>query len=719
MKGCRPRLGPCLYFLVLSVAAFDVAQAASFQFGDVAVDLNSSLSTGADLRLEKPDSRLIGKLNLPGQQHLCDADNCMSLTGNAAPNQRLVDAPGGFSGANHDQGDLNYKQYHLTAAPTKLDSDLSVTWSQFLLRARGIGFVDAENINFNDQHPDTHYQPATTHRNGDITRQYAGGGQLLDAYVQFSYNLWQRPATITLGEQQLHWGESTFVALNSLNEINPPNANMLHMAGSEISEVFQPVPLLSLSFEPIEHFTTDVFYQFAWQPVKPDAYGSFFSTNDIAAGGKYALLGLGNYSEDPNRQFHPQGFLGLISASSRTATVLPESYGYAKSQGEYGIHLSYLADWLNDGTELGLYFMNYHSRFPYISAIASQQSCARNSTNAVTATLACRGFDGGLRTQTTASLLNFLGLPPLPALSNALDPILAVALANPVGLEPNPIDTAQLYLDYPENIHLFGLSFNTTAFGWSFAGEYSFRPNLPVQVQLTDVVFAALQPAFPRQDIVLGPYTLPGSRSAVPDYLSVYRHQDIQGGQRIAGYQRLQVGQFDLTGIRAIRTNPIGADQIILISEVGFTQIYNLPHLDQLQFEGGGGANDTHHSPGADGTGNNGVPDARRQNPTQQTSNFATSFSWGVRLAAQLQYNDVIFGWSFKPQLALFRDISGTAPFPVQNFIQGVTAAVIGTQIKMTQNFGSQLMYQVYTGGGTNNALRDRDNLALSFSYSF
>src|SRR5882757_1751407 len=164
MKGScwRARLVLWLPLLGLSVPA--TVAAASFQLGDVAIDLNSNLSSGVDLRLEKQDPRLIGKLNLRGQQNLCAADDCMSLTGNTAPNQRLVDAPGAFSGANHDQGDLNYKQYRITAATTKLDSDLSVTWGKLLLRARGLGFIDAENINFDDRHPDTHFQPGTTHR---------------------------------------------------------------------------------------------------------------------------------------------------------------------------------------------------------------------------------------------------------------------------------------------------------------------------------------------------------------------------------------------------------------------------------------------------------------------------------------------------------------------------------------------------------------------------
>ena len=48
------------------------------------------------------------------------------------------------------------------------------------------------------------------------------------------------------------------------------------------------------------------------------------------------------------------------------------------------------------------------------------------------------------------------------------------------------------------------MSFNTSVGKWSLAGEVAYRPNLPVQVHITDIVFTALQPALPENEIVLG-----------------------------------------------------------------------------------------------------------------------------------------------------------------------------------------------------------------------
>src|SRR3546814_15801286 len=74
--------------------------------------------------MQERDYRLIGKTNVPGQQDLCSKDSCISLTGDPEPNQRLVDARGAYGGVNGDNGDINYSQYDLVAASSRLSSDL-------------------------------------------------------------------------------------------------------------------------------------------------------------------------------------------------------------------------------------------------------------------------------------------------------------------------------------------------------------------------------------------------------------------------------------------------------------------------------------------------------------------------------------------------------------------------------------------------------------------
>ena len=696
------------------------AQALEYQWDDFTFTLANRVSAGATMRMQAPSYDLFGKINVPGQQDLCEADDCISFLNNPAPNQRLVDAKGAFSGTNSDNGDINYKKHDIVAATTLLDTDFKASYGDFLLRVRALSFYDPANANRRDRHNSTVYrgvelQAARTDRSPRTTNIYASNILLQDVYLQYSFALDGHNGTFSIGQQNIRWGESTLLAINSLNEINPPNSQLLHVPGGQIRSVFQPVPMALLSFDVMDGVSADLVYQLRWKPVQPDAAGSFFSTSDIAGGGEYAVIGLGQFPEDPFQKLKPAGsinvadplsssVLGLISSTSFSTRILPDSHGEPKNSGQYGIKIGYNADWLNGGTDLGFYYLNYHSRFPYASVISTDESCARNST-VLTATLDCMGFNGAI---------NVTGL----------------------GKEPAPIDTLKVFLDYPENIHMFGVSFNTNVGAWSLAGEYSFRPNMPLQVQLTDVVFAGLQPALPKQPINVGVDTLtdllglpstglnvialPSSQLAFPDYLMTqYRKQAVGPNQYIPGYQRFKVGQLDLTAIKAFSSNPFGADQILWIMEAGFTHIYNLPSLDQLQIEGGN-LNNTHHSPGADGTGNGGVPDTRHFNPTQQNSGFATKFSWGLRSIIQMEYNDVMFGWAFKPQIVLLHDMTGVAPSPNQNFIAGRSQAQVGTDINFNQSLTGHFHYEWYWGGEKYmNALKDRDNASVSIAYSF
>ena len=53
--------------------------------------------------------------------------------------------------------------------------------------------------------------------------------------------------------------------------------------------------------------------------------------------------------------------------------------------------------------------------------------------------------------------------------------------------------TATYFAEYPENIRLFGLSFNTLGpAGVAIQGEYSYRPNLPVAYSTAEVILATL-----------------------------------------------------------------------------------------------------------------------------------------------------------------------------------------------------------------------------------
>lgn len=678
--------------VIMAMLLSGPALALEYSWNDINFTLSNRFSVGAALRMEERDTDLVGKLNVPGQQNLCDGDNCISFNGNPEPNQRLVNAEGAFFGHAIDDGNLNYDKHEVVAAVSKLSTDFAVSWSNYQFKARGIAFYDTVNHGRDDFHTNTQFQPAETARPDAVEKDIGADVDLYDAFVLGSFEVGGRHLAVSLGKQILRWGESNFIALNSLSEINPPDANRLFVPGSEINEVFQPVPLLLVSADLVPDVSGEIFYQYGWKPVRAPAAGSFFSDIEAAGGREFAQVGLGMAPEDPNGDFRLAGLAQTLTSTSLRALV-DDSSLRAKDGGQYGARLNYFAADLNGGTEFGFYAMNYHSRFPYLSVRAADESCARDSVLFAQAFIDCQGFNPS-------------------------------ALPNPVGLEPLPIDTLGVMLDYPEDIRMYGLSFNTNLGTWSLAGEYSYRPNLPVQVAITDVIFAGLQPAFPRQDIAItglplpGTPVIPGARSAVPDFLTRYRGIDVAGGQYIPGFERQKVGQLDLTALRTISSsNPIGADQIIVLAEVGVTHVIDMPDVDELPFEGGAYHRNTHASPGADGTGSGGTPDTRRFNPTQQTEGFAEDLAWGYRLVTLFEYNDVIDGINFKPLLGFFHDVHGIAPSPMQNFIEGRKQFLIGTDMLLDNGWTGQVFYQGFTG--RNHTLRDRDFLSFSLSYTF
>lgn len=726
MKMNAIKLGIAVAFLfpVSTVYALD------YQWDEFNLTVNSRFTTSVAMRMSPRNNDLIGKTNVEGQSNLCTVDSCISLNGvNNEPNQRLVNAAGAFSGVNADNGDLNYDQYDVYAASNRLSSDAVLKYGDWLARVRINAFYDPVNAGFQEHHTDTRFQPEYTDRAGKVEKIYAKGVDLYDAYVSKEFKWGEtRNASLSVGYQTVRWGESLLVARNAIAEINPPSAIQLHTPGGEIGEVFRPIPSIVLSTDLFEGISAEFFYQLKWQKLQADPSGSFFADQDLIDG-TFAAISLGQFGEDPDKRQRANGPIELVSSTSQT--VYLSDPNEAKDMGQFGFRLNYNAEWLNGGTELGVYFLNYHSRYPYATVVAADNSCTRNAdtsdtgTAALNATLACNFYNG--------SLLNRRDQH------------------NPER-EPLPVDTFKAYLEYPENIQMYGVSFNTNYEGISFAGEYSFRPNMPLQVHLSDVIFTGLQPAFPANNFpvlptpalitllagagatpealaqlqALGASYFPSADVAVPSFLKKYRgYGAIQPGQVIPGYERFAVGQFDLTAIKAFSTNPFFADQIILIGEVGFTQIFGMPDTSELQLEGGG-PNRTHASIGqdekfktCDGSNLSNTDCYATLNPYRQTDGFGDSFAWGIRSVVKAEYNDVIFGWSLRPTIIAQWDIGGIAPFPIQNFVQGRKQFDLGTDVNITQALSARVNYQIYMGGGRQNTLIDRDNFALSFAYAF
>ncbi|MCY1364585.1 hypothetical protein D9M69_513950 [compost metagenome] len=295
---------------------------------------------------------------------------------------------------------------------------------------------------------------------------------------------------------------------------------------------------------------------------------------------------------------------------------------------------------LND-TEFGAYVMNYHSRNPYLSM---------------------RRTTGG-------------------------------------GNQLAVVRNARYFIDYPEDIRLYGLSFQTNLGGTSLGGEISYRPNMPLQFSTPDLTNAALGNP-------LSPLVSTGVATTVP-------------GGVINGYERMPVLQTQMTATHFI-DQIWGASRLTLVGEVGYNRINGLGDSDgtDLRF-GRSPAFGSGILPGAAGLANCrgtaiGTPTA--SNPAQECNShgFYTTDSWGYRARARLDYQNVFAGINLAPNLAWQHDVEGYGP----NFDEGSKAISIGLDAEYANTYTASLSYTDFFGGDFN-ANTDRDFVALSFGVNF
>ena len=166
-----------------------------------------------------------------------------------------------------------------------------------------------------------------------------------------------------------------------------------------------------------------------------------------------------------------------------------------------------------------------------------------------------------------------------------------------------------MFIEYPEDIRLYGLSFNTTweQTGIAIQGEVSYRDNVPLQIDDVEVLFTGLSPL---NGLIPQPYN------------------------RFISQLGARAGQHRDPGLRAPRVVAVavhpdqdlrrqlssGAEQIALVGEFGGTKVWDLPDPAILRYQG-------------DGTDTGGGPDVNTgagRNPQTQVDGFPTQLFVGL-----------------------------------------------------------------------------------------
>jgi hypothetical protein len=708
----RPAFAFQLFVLLMIVSGAAVANEFTLPgFDDDHIDgvLNTTLTAGVGVRMEKPSADLIGKGNL--QPDICTGayQGCQGLfRDQSAPASRLSQVRGA-PGMNGDNGDLNYKQYDLFQAPIKLDSDLTLHYGDFGFFGRVLAFYDVVNNNFTENHPDR-----ITARNADSVARYgtflpvpllqnninnlptalqhvigsvpiAGGRyftngaqvnsrrsdgeelreagtdlQALESYFFGNIDVMGHNVTLKLGRQIVNWGESTLLAINSVNNANPVNANNVFRVGTLTEEAFTPINMAYISFPAFDDIVVEAYYQLEWKNLEAPTPGSYFSAQDIGTNGtgKTINLSFGGSAEDPDCLSKLlDNPLSQITPTCVTINRVKDIE--PRNSGQFGLSFQYYAENINAGTQFAFYYQRYHSRIPYLGFFSAYPSCARSG--------------GNPRSNDATNLASFLlDCPNLPILAS--DPEAATS-------DAVTFDSAKFSLEYPEDINLFGFSFNTNFGDYAVQGEVAYRPNKPMQVDAHDLAFAAFGPTltncnsaaagcagsvfgigYPEASAPLGVYGssdfipaaghsayndtvdlsighVPGSARAFPNLVIPYRGgvagentacypepgsaaDAAYGFDRfehpyyaynasspcyIRGYERFQDLNFNIgaTRVYAATENFLHADQVILLYEAGAEWVPDMPSYDKLVLQGP--ATDTYGpTAGADGSGADG-----------------------------------------------------------------------------------------------------------------
>ncbi|HEX4780502.1 MAG TPA: DUF1302 domain-containing protein [Usitatibacter sp.] len=582
-------------------------------------------------------------------------------------------ANGGTSrSVNEDDGDLNFQKNKAFSNLIKATTDVEGKWKNYGIFLRGSCYYDF------DLHDSDKLGPTGKDRLGS---DCIG----LDGFVSGNFEPAGKNLHVRVGRQVISWGESTFIP-GGINVINAVDVSKLRIPGSELKEALLPTSAIWASQELSKSTTIEGFYLGNWDKVRLDPRGSYFSNNDVLSDDADRLIvsfGRRRDEHTPPGNPVPPGIPGLSAAAvglygpfDPAASVwLPRTADHNPSDsGQYGVAMHFFAHEFNN-TEFGAYFMNYHSRTPILSAV-------RGTTTSV--------LTGG------PLIAPICGVPALVALCAT--------------------GTANYYAEYPENIRMFGLSFNTAGpWGVALQGEYSYRPNQPLQLAGAEVILASL--GLP--NLITGYTQIPGAPAGATAAALV------PAGSVIEGYRRVKMSQAQMTATKSF-PNVLASEQLILLGEVGMNYFHNLP--SDLKFSGPA----TYLPATAFGAV---VGSAY----SVQNEGFTTQSSWGYRLAGRLEYANMLYGGNVSPRLAFSHDVHGVGP----NFNQDTKSASLGVSWDYQRKWLVDLQYTTFFGGrtycGTDappagssvtpgqpaswcssaNPLKDRDFYSFSVSYSF
>jgi hypothetical protein len=653
---------------------------------------------------------------------------------------RLIATANGGCGRspNIDDGNLNYDTDMYSAAFNAL-TELSLNYRQVGAFVRASALYDREaNDGPTDRTPLT---PAARDLVGSYTR-------LLDAFAYARFDFGGTPGELRVGRQAVSWGESTFIQ-NGLSVVNHFDVAALRVPGAELRQAFLPQEMVNLSLQFSDRWSAQALYITDWNPIIPEPTGSMFSATDFAAvGGDKVFLGFGAFS-DQGVDFRPLG--GTLIRDFQAVNRAPDRR--PDDDGQFGVAIRYFAPEVNYGTEFGLYFMNYHSRLPLISGRTGTAAGVANAWGAANAAQAAAlGLAGGLPpaaaiaaaaqaglAASRTNALRYVGDISLAQLTEyatiAARTLLAGGGSAGVGAQATNLATheyartARYFVEYPEDIQMIGLSFNTQfqTGGIALQGEVTYRKDVPLQYDDVELLFAALTPFEAGLGLLnarvpvgtpltaFAPPPCAATNPAAANTLNACNQLGRFGvDEEIRGWGLHDTWQAQFTATRTF-TNVLKAAQMVVVFEGAVSHIADLPS----KLSGGPtGRGLRYNGPGTSVSGNAELA-SRHFGEVEPVGRFADSTSWGYRLAGRLEYPGLMGPWNVVPRFSWQHDVSGTTPGPGGNFVEGRRALTLGVSTNLLARWEVDFSWTTFGGAGRFNDINDRDFIATVVRFAF
>ena len=286
----------------------------------------------------------------------------------------------------------------------------------------------------------------------------------------------------------------------------------------------------------------------------------------------------------------------------------------------------------------------------------------------------------------------------------------------------------QTSLIYPEDIELWGMSFNTTVGTWGVQGEFSFRPNQPLQVDTTQQTNSAAGAQcvglVTFGDALLGSIsplsTEPGTQ---PDAGATTGCLPSAVGRTPTAYVREEVFTAQIgTTATFSRSNPLiaflGADLGILVTEFGLVHVPGVPDESPASQSAGNVVEYNRLSEvcrsGTD------LPLGAILNLDSRSGCRPTETSYGGVLLTRLDYNNA-FGtpWTVSPSISYRHDLEGFTPAPLGNYVEDRKSISLGVTADLQSTWRVGMSYTNYMGSEEYQQDLDDDFVSLTASYSF